>query len=429
MKYNRLYLAPLLAGGLLWGCSSSDDDNNLTPDPSEDPITEYRNTESEYVRLVVMADNNQTMVMNPVRNEITRTVEAPLTEGARYYVSNSGQYITSIERVEGQVRFFDTGIINHKDHGHDEAARWLDKVVSAPRPTHYSATGEHIVIFNDGDGSISHIEESRLEFPAYQPKVIMPENTFAYHGAAVRLNSGLFAVTHKEAGTPGSLPQTVKLFNDQGQVQHENADVRVTGIHGDASNGKVGLFGSTNGIIVADNNNDIRLIAHPANLPLRDTSGFWMGTVKGHDRQDVFYGWARQLGIFRIDPVANTITAFYEGNDVRNYHFSADGQMLIVETRDNRVRVYSAGSGGEMANNMVNMARPTMPQPANELEMMSVMNDPDPVLSASAKFLYVLEPSRNKVSVYRLSDLQKVTTLDLGRQVSHTVRVGFHLNR
>ena len=189
MKNLRLSLLLLSLAWLTFSCS---DDDNDTPDASQS----FAELEGEYIRLAMMTGGNQTMVMNPVSEQTTFTVNDPLTAGARYYLSPTGRYLVSVERDQNQTRFFDAGIVNHTDHGHEYAAQWLNKTVSSPTPTHYSATGDDIVLFNDGDGSIVHIEESRLEAPDYQPPVI-PVAT-QHHGAAVRLDNGLFAVTFRD---------------------------------------------------------------------------------------------------------------------------------------------------------------------------------------------------------------------------------------
>ena len=219
MKTIRLSLLLL---SLAWlGVSCSDDD------PAPDVSQSFGQQEGEWVRLAMMANGNQTMVVNPITEQTTFTVNAPLTEGARYYVSPTGRYLVSVERAQNQTRFFDAGIVNHTDHGHEYAALWLDKTVASPTPTHYSATGDDIVLFNDGDGSIVHIEESRLEFADYQPPVISMANQTQHHGAAVRLDNGLFAVTFQhDTVTRDALPQMVKLVDAQGQVQAETLRCR-----------------------------------------------------------------------------------------------------------------------------------------------------------------------------------------------------------
>ena len=382
-------------------------------DPMPDTSQSLAELEGEYIRLAIVASNNQMMVMDPVTEEATFTVNEPLADGARYYVSPTGRYLVSIERAQNRTRFFDAGIVNHTDHGHEYAALWLETTITSPTPTHYSATGNDIVLFNDGDGSIVHIEESRLEAPAYEPAVIPLANQTKHHGAVVRLDNGLFAVTYQhDTVTKDLLPQMVKLVDEQGQVQAEDPTVQVGRIHGNASNGKVALFGGTEGVIAAYDNQTMALI--PNLEGMNAESGNWIGTVEGHDNLDVLYGRARALGLYRIDPADQSMTQFYEGDDVVEFFFSEDGNYLIVhkkvgETSDEIV-VYNAASGSQVA----------------QSSFSRVKDDPERVLTASSELLYVLEPSQTEINVLRLSDLSSVKTITLDASVEAIHRVGFH---
>jgi hypothetical protein len=405
MKNLRLFFMLLSLGWLTFSCS----ENDPVPDTSQS-LTEL---EGEYIRLAMMAGNNQMMVMNPVTEEATFTVNEPLTEGARYYVSPTGRYLVSIERAQNRTRFFDAGIVNHTDHGHEYAAVWLEKTITSPTPTHYSATGDDIVLFNDGDGSIVHIEESRLEAPAYEAAVIPLANQTQHHGAVVRLDNGLFAATFQhDTVTKDPLPQMVKLVNEQGQVQFEDASVQVGRIHGNASNGKVALFGGTEGVIAVYDNQTMALI--PNLEGMNAERGNWIGTVEGHDNQDVFYGRAGALGLYRIDPAAQSMTQFYEGDNVEEFFFSEDGTYLIVHKAvsetSGEIVVYNAASGSQVAQTSFSV----------------VKDAPERVLTASSELLYVLEPSQTEISVLRLTDLSSVKTITLDAPVDAIHRVGFH---
>jgi len=424
MKNFRLTLMLLSIAWLTFSCSDDDNSDGL-PDTSQS----FGELEGEYIRLAMIVDSTQMMVMNPVSEQTTFTVNEPMTPGARYYLSPTGRYLVSIERAQNQTRFFDVGIVNHTDHGHEYAANWLDNVVTSPMPTHYSDTGDDIVIFNDGDASILHIEESRLEFAGYQPPVI-PVATTAHHGAVVRLVNGLFATTFRDESIEDALPQIVKLVDDQGQVQVDNEDVRVGRIHGNTSNGNVALFGSTDGVVVASAKNEIFLIPNVDTL-MNAERGNWIGTVRGHDNLDVFYGWARAQGLFRIDPASQSMTRFYEGDDVKSFFFSEDGTYLILHKTDDEIVVYDAASGNEMTQEVIAIAPDAAYDNARreaptELERLRLMEEPERVLTASAEFLYVLEPSQTEINVLRLSDLSSVKTMTLDSPVDVIMRVGFH---
>lgn len=408
---------PLLLALLVFTACGEDED--LIPQPR----TDFSELEDEWVRLTLLRDNEIELIQANTGASIS-TVAVPLTEGARYYTSNSGRYLVVTERADNRLRFFDSGVVNHEDHGHQEAVGWLDMSVEAPLPTHYAGSEGHIVIFNDGDGSITYVNEAQLELPTYTPRVYTFP-TVAHHGAGFRLRTGQFVTTFKEEGAePGGLPQMVKFLDTDGSLIDENGGVVVGGIHGDAVNGNYGVFGSTDGVILVDGQRNIELI--PNTEGLRDTSGFWIGTLKGHDDAPNFFGRARSVGTFMIDPQARTMTPLYEGADVVGDMMSFDGDHYIVHTDDNRVRVYSSTDGSLVAERtveMMNIPDPSTGEPVSVVDQEMMENDP--VLRASDNYLYILGPSRTDIKVLDIETLEHVHTITLDRPVDSIAKNGF----
>ncbi len=244
---KRLFLkfqAVAVALILFTACNEDVDDMADTPETFEE-------MESDWVRLSLMSEDKIDL-MQPNTEEIHASISGNMIEDARYYTTNSGRYNIAIDRAGNTVRFFDAGIVNHVDHGHEQTARWLDLEVESAVPTHVSSSKGHSVVFNDGDGSFVHINEAQLEIPAYQPAMFALNNTVAHHGAGFRLGSGKFAITFKNNTEPGGIPQMVKYIDAGGSVIDDNGGVEVTGIHGSAVNGAFGAFGATEGVIIVD---------------------------------------------------------------------------------------------------------------------------------------------------------------------------------
>ncbi|MFP4096916.1 MAG: hypothetical protein ACLFUB_20700 [Cyclobacteriaceae bacterium] len=420
MKSYRLLLISL---SLMWAFAACNEDEVVAPEPEET----FADLESDWIRLAMVTGDNQIGIFNPSTEEFTYQVEGTLTEGARYYISGTGRYLVSVERVQNQVRFFDSGIENHEDHGHEYQARWLDRAVASPTPTHFAALWEDIVIFNDGDGSILHVEERRLEFDAYQPTLIPVADQ--HHGAAVKLDHGLFVVTFRDPALDDVLPQRVMFVDEQGQPVGDHQGVQVGRIHGNASNGEYAAFGSTDGIIIASTDNEISLI--PNTEGLNAESGNWVGIVKGHDELDVFYGWARNKGIYKIDPVAGNMSLIYEGNDIKSAPFFCQkGEHLILHKNNDEIIVFDAHDGSKMTEAPVSLAQDDNTYNArkgysSELERLRAMNEPDRVLGVSGEFLYALEPSRDLIKIYDLHDMEEVQSIQLDSPVENLFVMGF----
>ncbi|GMQ26359.1 hypothetical protein Aoki45_30410 [Algoriphagus sp. oki45] len=395
----------------------------------ETPIVEqptFENQESEWIRIASWDASGRFSMMNPLNGNLSTPNVNPFAEGSRNYLSTTGQYITSVERTAGIVRFFDTGIVNHEDHGHEYDIRWLNATAEVPLPTHFSASSGNIVIFNDGDGSITWAREASMETPSFQPVVLGDLGNEVHHGAATWLKGNKFAVTFKNPDIPGALPQTIKLIDSNKAVLAENADVSVSGIHGDASNGEFAIFGGTTAVLVARANNELFKIDNIA--PLESTSGNWMGTIKAHDNNPIFYGWSRNKGIFAIDPAAKSMRNVYDGDDVVGYFFSADGSKLIIQNKSNEVMVLNATNGDMVVESAIPVASVedfSARKVRDEFETYRLMNENPPVLTSSEKYLYVLSPSRTQIDVLDLNDLKSVKTMTLSTPATTIMRVGF----
>jgi len=385
---------------------------------------DFSELESDWVRLSLLR-GNEIELLQANNEQVISTVSTPLPEGGRYYTSNSGRYLIVTDRANSELRFFDSGVINHVDHGHQEEVGWLDITVDAPLPTHVGSNDGHIVVFNDGDGSITHINEAQLELPNYEPTV-MNFPTIAHHGAGFRLNNGQFVTTFKNNEEPGGLPQMVKFLEADGTLIDDNGGVEVSGIHGDAANGTYGVFGATDGVILVDDGGNIDLIPNPAGLsPER---GFWIGTLKGHDNVPNFFGRARSVGSFLINPVSKEMTPLYQGDDIVGDMLNFNGEYYIVHTDDNHVRVYNSTTGVMLADRaveMVNIPEPVTGEVLNPVDEMDQMDMADPVLVASDKYLYILGPSRTDIKVLDIKTLEHVETITLDRPVDSIAKNGF----
>jgi hypothetical protein len=407
---------PLLLVCLLFS-ACGDDEDVITP--AEDP--DFAELESEWVRLTLLRENEIELMQTNTGNIIS-TTSVGLPEGARYYTSNSGRYLVVTDRGNNKLRFFDSGVINHVDHGHQENVGWLDLVVEAPLPTHYASTGGHIVIFNDGDGSITYVNEAQLELPGYEPK-IFTFPTVAHHGAGFRLRNGQFATTFKNNTEPGGIPQMVKFLDSDGNLIDDNGGVEVEGIHGDATNGEFGVFGSTDGIILVDDRGNIDLI--PNIDSLSGDRGYWIGSVKGHDNTTNFFGRAREVGAFLINPIAMSLTPLYVGKDVAGDMLSADGAHYILHTTDNHLRVYDSATGNLIADRAVEMVNIPNLETGLPSEPGTGMDENDPVLVTSDKYLYILAPNRTTVKVLEIASLKHVHTIALDASVQSIAKNGF----
>jgi hypothetical protein len=75
------------------------------------------------------------------------------------------------------------------------------------------------------------------------------------------------------------------------------------------------------------------LIPNPQ--PLENSSGNWIGTIKGSE--NTFIGSSRNHGLFKIDPEKQSIEVLYSSDQVSDFQISPDGKHTVVLSKDNRL--------------------------------------------------------------------------------------------
>jgi hypothetical protein len=238
------------------------------------------------------------MVSDAVTNDVTMVylregkVEKMQVANPKSYIYSTDRYIYSIQRDQNQLQFLDTGL-DAKGNG---KPTMLSKKMDMKLPTHFYASGDYGIIFNDGDGTVGLVNVANLAKGNESDSKIINFGGAIHHGAAAMYDNGTIAVTDKEGNVPGALPQKVVIIDQTGKRVFTNA-VTVTGIHGEASNGKVALFGSTNGVIAVNQDGTARLIPYPASLT--NTSGNWLGTIAGNKKTPFFLRYCGKARCFQ----------------------------------------------------------------------------------------------------------------------------------
>ena len=144
-----------LAAVMLVSC---DDDNGNEPIEID--------TEGQFVRILASdVEASNYYVINPSEGTL-ETVAGQYAAG-RLYTSPSGRYVSVINTSENSAAFFDSGIEGHEDHAHIKGTpKWALTKSTGNRPVHFYGRGDNMLVFNDGDGTISHFKESTLHSEA-----------------------------------------------------------------------------------------------------------------------------------------------------------------------------------------------------------------------------------------------------------------------
>ncbi|HEX8428761.1 hypothetical protein [Hymenobacter sp.] len=376
MKLKFLYpFAAVLLAGTFTACDKKD------TEPAKPE------TESRFARLLII-DKTSTAVtlLDPSKNEQT-TFQASYGGGA-VYASSSGRWATLVSYANSVVEFFDTGIERHDDHVHIKGTpKWGLTKSTSPAPAHVHSSHNKISIFNDGNASISYVEEGQLHTLAAPATIATGAS---HHGAMILFDNGSYAATHKNNTVAGVLPEQVKIVHAQGTVVAAPS-VGTGGIHGDASDGQQALFGSASGVLVVKQTGEQRLISYPAGA-----GSYWLSTIYYAQKARTFFGTRNEYGVFRIDPSTNTMKQVGKATKLVHVALDQEGETLMVLEENGTLTLFDAATGTEKV--------------SRSLSGLLDAKAATPTLAASRRYVYVSNAPQGKVHMLRKSDLTDNTT-------------------
>ena len=273
------------------------------------------------------------------------------SRAGRIYSTKSGRFGIAVSSDANTAHVFDGGIYleAHGDH-FDEVEGPVERLgidLSGDRPVHLYVGSEWATIFYDGSGDVVFLEEHELEEEGsdYVPPRI---NAGAQHGAAVPFEGDLFAVSAQHPDYESNpadyrLPIGADIVDLEGNVLHH--DEGCEGLHGDAGNGHMVVFGCMGGVLVVEAHGgeyEGMFIGPPAGFP----EDFRITSVWGYPGLDHFFGLGSAVGLYVVDPeegsMEQLIAAFEHGPTPINVAIGHDGEALLVLMSDGELRMYDA---------------------------------------------------------------------------------------
>ena len=395
-NYKKLLIVLAVALVALGGCKK---------DRAVDPEQDETAAEHKHLRLLVSDEiTNQLSLVDPATGKVESfTARHPK---AALYTTASGRYATLIHSGFNFVENFDSGLEFHGDHVDvKNNARMSALTGDANRPTHFKTKGNEIITFNDGDGTLSVANEANFSVAGAKMQTINAGNV-AHHGAMTKFDNGNYAITVKDGSVSGTLPERVKLINASG-AQVAASTIQTTGIHGNASDGKVSLFGSGSGILVVDQTGAQRLIAHPAGFGTA-----WFGTILEGGADGRFIGYTAAKGSYLINTTTNAVTPIIESLDIMQCVVDFAKKNLLVLLHDGTLKVYDLGTG-------------SLKKEAKVLDATAKTETQKPTLAATARYAYVVMPKAGEVLQVSLSDLSNIKKIKVSATPYRLTVFGF----
>ncbi len=347
--------------------------------------------EYKYLRVLVSDEaTNQITLVNPRDGEV-ETFEARYPKAA-LYTTESGRFGAVVHREDNLVQHFDTGFENHGDHvdvkGTPKWAAWMGE---SSKPTHFKSKGDEVLYFNDGDGTLSVAKESEFHVTGMKFNTISTGLT-AHHGAMAKFTNGTYAITEKDGSIAGTLPERVRIMDASGKLVHAST-VQTKGIHGNASDGNVAVFGSASGILVVESSGAQRYIAHPA-----DFGTAWFGTILETRQSGKFVGYTAAKGAYLIDVAGNQVTPIVQTDDIMQVKTDYANNSLITLMHSGEVKIFDLTTN-------------TLKTSGNILSATAKDEKQKPQLEATSRYLYLTQPKTGELLTVRTDNLSQTSRI------------------
>ncbi|TDB63708.1 hypothetical protein [Arundinibacter roseus] len=380
MKKHLLRVSFLFVGvGLLASCDREKD------------VEPVDTAEHKYMRVLVSDEQSTQLTLVNPRTETIETFQAAYPKSALYSTA-SGRFGSVIHRAQNMVQKFDTGFENHGDHVDVKGTpKWAAIVSEGKLPTHFKSRGNEVMLFNDGDGTLSVANETEFHSSGVKFKTIDAGNV-AHHGAMAKFDNGTYAITEKDGSVAGTLPERVKIIDATGKVVHAST-VQTKGIHGNAGNGSVSLFGSSSGILVVEASGAQRLIPHPA-----DFGTAWFGTILEAKAANSFIGYTAAKGAYLINVTSGQITPIIESTDIMQCKVNYGGTHLLTLLHSGELRVYDLSSNSLVKSGSI------LPATAKD-------ETQKPQLEATERYAYITQPKTGELLTVATNDFSKTSRI------------------
>ncbi|MBN7811831.1 hypothetical protein J0A68_12810 [Algoriphagus sp. H41] len=363
--------------------ASCSDEEEILPLPSE---SEYK-----FIRILVNDElTTDLSLVDPV-NLSTESFQA-LYPKSTVYGTQAGRYGAVLHRANNLVQYFDSGFEVHGDHA-DVAgvAKFGALIGDGSLPTHFKSKGEEVMTFNDGDGTLSTAKESDMHTAGAKMKTINTRNT-AHHGAMAKFDIGSYAITEKDGSVAGTLPERVKIIDASGTTLFAST-IQTKGIHGNAGNGKVALFGSVDGVLMVEPTGKQTLIPHPANFGTA-----WLGSIYETSVENKFVGYTGAMGAYLIDATTKAMTPIVESADLIQVKIDYAGNNLVALFHSGEVRIYD-------------LATNKMTKSGSILQSVAKDETQKPQIEATSKFLYITQPKSGELLQVSIADFSKTNKI------------------
>jgi hypothetical protein len=394
-KHLFKVLLSITFGALLVACD----------DKEKDDVTPVEETEYKFIRVVVNDETlKELLLVDPVKLTAEK-FEAQFPKSA-LYGTQGGRFGAIVNGANNFVQLLDTGLEGHGDHVDVKGTPKFGALTGdGNKPTHFKSKGDEIITFNDGDGTLSIAKEADFHTAGKKMTLINAGNV-AHHGAMTKFDNGTYAITVKDGSAAGTLPERVKIIDASGKTLFASA-IQTKGIHGNATNGSISLFGSSSGILVVEPTGNQQLIPHPA-----DFGEAWFGSILEAKGAGKFLGYTAAKGVYIIDIVAKSVTPVLASADIMQAKVDYAGNNVVVLLHSGELRIY------DLKTNTLKTSGSVIGATAKD-------ETQKPQLEATSRYVYITQPKSGELLVVSTGNLSKTSKMKVSATPYRLAILGF----
>ncbi|MGG7663015.1 hypothetical protein [Dyadobacter sp. BHUBP1] len=374
-------------------------------DKEKDDVTPVEETEYKFIRVIVNDEvSKELSLVDPVKLTVEK-FEAQYAKSS-LYGTQGGRFGAILNGANNFVQLFDTGFEGHGDHVDVKGTPKFGALTGdGNKPTHFKSKGDEIITFNDGDGTLSIAKEADFHTAGKKMTHINAGNV-AHHGAMTKFDNGTYAITEKDGSAAGTLPERVKIIDASGKTLFAST-IQTKGIHGNATNGSVSLFGSSSGILVVEPTGHQQLIPHPA-----DFGEAWFGSILEAKGAGKFLGYTAAKGVYIIDVAAKSVTPVLASTDIMQAKVDYAGNNVVILLHSGEVRIY------DLKTNTLKISGAVTGVTAKD-------ETQKPQLEATSRYIYITQPKTGELLVVNAANLSKTNKVKVSATPYRLAILGF----
>jgi hypothetical protein len=283
--------------------------------------------EAETISARLVYGDAKTKTLNVINVADRKKIATFSTPGAITYVQASGskQYLIAAHRADNRITILNSGL-STEDHGDhkdlEETAPYITATMNVGKqPTHLFVHDKTIAFFNDGDGTISILDEDKLglSMDFEQIKTAQPD-----HGALLVLENTVLAGYLKLGRIDVFERKTNKLLQT---IEGCPA------LHGETNHSTGIYWGCGDGVMLVKPDGD-KFIATKINNPAGTPENTRVGTLVESGKHNFVIGNFGK-GIAFVDPSKAVLETFVLPANPVKMEFLENGNLIILTADGN----------------------------------------------------------------------------------------------